>query len=77
MALPRSTSAPDRQARRAWIERVLRQFHYAQRSRRERGLLLRFPYQGYRLLASADETAAFRLISELELTQLAIRGQPS
>lgn len=34
--------APDRAARRAWIERVLRQFCYAQRSRRERGLLLRF-----------------------------------
>ena len=34
--------APDRAARRAWIERVLRQFRYAQRSRRERGLLLRF-----------------------------------
>lgn len=34
--------APDRAARRLWIERVLRQFHYAQRTRRERGLLLRF-----------------------------------
>ena len=34
--------APDRAARRAWIERVLRQFRYAQRLRRERGLLLRF-----------------------------------
>jgi transposase InsO family protein len=34
--------APDRAARRAWIERVLRQFRYAQRVRRERGLLLRF-----------------------------------
>ena len=34
--------APDRAARRIWIERVLRQFRYAQRSRRERGLLLRF-----------------------------------
>ena len=34
--------APDRAARRAWIERVLRQFHYTHRSRRERGLLLRF-----------------------------------
>lgn len=34
--------APDRTARRAWIERVLRQFRYAQRPRRERGLLLGF-----------------------------------
>jgi transposase InsO family protein len=34
--------APDQVARRAWIERVLRQFRYHQRSRRERGLLLRF-----------------------------------
>lgn len=34
--------APDRSARRDWIEHVLRQFRYAQRSRRERGLLLRF-----------------------------------
>lgn len=34
--------APDRAARRVWIERVLRQFRYAQRVRRERGLLLRF-----------------------------------
>lgn len=35
-------SAPDRAARRTWIERVLRQFRYAQRARQERGLLLRF-----------------------------------
>lgn len=34
--------APDRAARREWIERVLRQFHYTHRGRRERGLLLRF-----------------------------------
>jgi transposase InsO family protein len=34
--------APDRAARRAWIERMLRQFRYPQRTRRERGLLLRF-----------------------------------
>jgi transposase InsO family protein len=34
--------APDRAARRAWMARVLRQFRYAQRSRSERGLLLRF-----------------------------------
>jgi transposase InsO family protein len=34
--------APDRTARRAWIAQVLRQFRYAQRPRRERGLLLRF-----------------------------------
>lgn len=35
-------SAPDRTARRTWIERVLRQFRYARRARQERGLLLRF-----------------------------------
>lgn len=34
--------APDRSARRSWIEQVLRQFRYAQRRRRERGLLLRY-----------------------------------
>lgn len=34
--------APDRTTRRDWIERVLHQFHYAHRQRRERGLLLRF-----------------------------------
>jgi hypothetical protein len=34
--------AADRSARRDWIEQVLRQFCSAQRSRRERGLLLRF-----------------------------------
>lgn len=34
--------APDRASRRDWIGRVLRQFRYAQRPRRERGLLLRF-----------------------------------
>ena len=34
--------APDRSMRRDWIERVLRQFHYPHRGRRERGLLLRF-----------------------------------
>ncbi len=34
--------APDRAARRTWIEEVLRRFRYAQRTRRERGLLLRF-----------------------------------
>lgn len=34
--------APDGPSRRRWIGEVLRQFRYAQRSRRERGLLLRF-----------------------------------
>ena len=34
--------APDRVSRRDWIAQVLRQFHYAKRRRRERGLLLRF-----------------------------------
>lgn len=34
--------APDPAARRSWIEGVLRQFGYALRTRRERGLLLRF-----------------------------------
>ncbi len=34
--------APDPAARRAWIERVLRRFGYAKRTRPERGLLLRF-----------------------------------
>src|SRR5438046_2198299 len=34
--------APDPAARRAWIEQVLRRFGYAERSRPERGLLLRF-----------------------------------
>lgn len=34
--------APQRSSRREWIGRVLRQFRYAQRTRRERGLLLRF-----------------------------------
>ena len=34
--------APDRASRRDWIAQVLRQFHYAKRRRRERGLLLRF-----------------------------------
>jgi transposase InsO family protein len=34
--------APDRAARRDWIAGVLRRFRYAQRSRRERGLLLHF-----------------------------------
>jgi transposase InsO family protein len=34
--------ASDRTARRAWIEQVLRQFRYPQRSRLERGLLRRF-----------------------------------
>jgi len=34
--------APERSSRREWIGRVLRQFRFAQRSRRERGLLLRF-----------------------------------
>ena len=34
--------APDRASRRAWIGRVLRQFCYAQRPRRERGRLLQF-----------------------------------
>ena len=33
---------PDPAARRAWIERVLRQFRYRYRTRAERGLLLRF-----------------------------------
>ena len=33
---------PDPAARRAWIERVLRRFGYRERSRRERGLLLRY-----------------------------------
>ena len=32
--------APDRAARRIWIEGGLRRFRYAQRSRQERGLLL-------------------------------------
>lgn len=34
--------APDPAQRRAWIERVLRQFAYARRRRAERGLLVRF-----------------------------------
>lgn len=34
--------APERSSRREWIGRVLRQFRYPQRPRRERGLLLRF-----------------------------------
>lgn len=34
--------APDRAARRHWIAGVLRGFRYAQRNRRERGVLLRF-----------------------------------
>jgi hypothetical protein len=33
--------APGGAARRAWIEQVVRRFGYAQRARRERGLLLR------------------------------------
>jgi len=51
--------AADPAARRAWIERVVRRFGYAQRSRRERGVLLRYlikvsgysPAQMKRLLA--------------------------
>jgi transposase InsO family protein len=34
--------APEPAARRAWIEQMLRRFSYAQRTRPERGLLLRF-----------------------------------
>lgn len=40
--LPIDFHAPDRVSRRDWIGEVLRQFRYPQRSRRERGLLLRF-----------------------------------
>jgi hypothetical protein len=34
--------APDRTSRRDWIGAVLRRFRHTHRSRRERGLLLRF-----------------------------------
>ena len=51
--------APDRSARRDWIEQVLRRFRYgSQRSRRERGLLLRFltKVTSYSPAASASTT---------------------